>query len=108
MLEAKIARLEQEVQENYFQNLQKKASQKCNHNGYKVAGNAIQTRENIFISANIFSSRKFYFRALLGSLKPVRNFEKEGFWGLTGLCESRLHDSWNLSDISEYLGFHTF
>ena len=76
MLEAKIAKLEREVQEDYFQNLQTKTSQKCKHNVYKVSGNAVQTRENIFISANIFSSRKFYFRALLGSLKPVRNAEK--------------------------------
>lgn len=76
MLQAKIEKLSQEVQNKYFQNLERKARQKGRANPFRVAGNAVETRENIFISANIFSSRKFYFRALLGAIKPVRSFTK--------------------------------
>ena len=71
MLIQKIEELEKENFKGYFENLEQRMHKFLDQDIIKQTGHYIKTREDVFISAKIFQSRKFYFKALLSNLEQV-------------------------------------
>lgn len=85
MLVQKIEELEKENFQAYFQNLEQRMHKFLERDNFELTRKLIKAREDVFISAKIFESRKYYFKALLGSLDQVhepRSPEKISFRAL--------------------------
>ena len=72
MLKEQIIILQRENREAYINNLETRMRKYIDLDSVKAAENAVNDRENVFISRKIFHSRKFYFKTLLSNLENVQ------------------------------------
>jgi hypothetical protein len=91
MLVQKIEELEKENFKGYFENLEQRMHKFLDDDTIKQTGNIIKTREDAFISAKIFQSRKYYFKALLANLNEVNSLAQGSFSSLIGPFSIKLY-----------------
>lgn len=75
MMIKKIEALEKENFQAYFESLWQRMEKFLSQDITQMTRSLIKRREDVFISAKIFESRKFYFKALLNNLDEVTHIK---------------------------------